>query len=63
MVRHYGLVSGKRETLRSIGESLRLSHERIRQLVGKRIRFYRTKKRKVQFQTEMAAIARELLDK
>lgn len=62
MVRHYGLIDGKPETLQSIGDSLELSRERIRQLVEKRIRLYKSAKRKAQFKTDVAAIARGLLD-
>lgn len=61
MVRHYGLIDGKPETLQSIGDSLELSRERIRQLVEKRIRLYSSAKRKEQFKADVAAIARELL--
>lgn len=62
MVRHYGLLDGKPETLQSIGDSLELSRERIRQLVQKRIRLYKNTKRKEQFKTDVAAVARGLLD-
>jgi DNA-directed RNA polymerase sigma subunit (sigma70/sigma32) len=62
MVRHYGLIAGKPETLQSIGDSLELSRERIRQLVQKRIRLYKNAKRKEQFKTDVAAIARGLLE-
>jgi DNA-directed RNA polymerase sigma subunit (sigma70/sigma32) len=61
MVRHYGLLDGKPETLQSIGDSLELSRERIRQLIQKRIRLYKNAKRKEQFKTDVAAIARGLL--
>ena len=61
MVRHYGLLGGKPETLQSIGDSLELSRERIRQLVQKRVRLYSSAKRKEQFKIDVAAIARELL--
>lgn len=61
MVRHYGLIDGKPETLQSIGDSLELSRERIRQLVEKRIRLYSSAKRKEQFKADVATIARELL--
>lgn len=62
MVRHYGLLDGKPETLQSIGDSLDLSRERIRQLVQKRIRLYSNAKRKEQFKADIASIARRLLD-
>lgn len=61
MVRHYGLIDGKPETLQSIGDSLELSRERIRQLVQKRIRIYRSAKQKEQFKADIASIARRLL--
>lgn len=63
MVRHYGLLDGKPETLQSIGDSLELSRERIRQLVQKRIRLYSYPKRKEQFKADVTTIARELLVK
>jgi N-methylhydantoinase B/oxoprolinase/acetone carboxylase alpha subunit len=62
MVRHYGLLDGKPETLQSIGDSLELSRERIRQLVQKRVRLYSNTKRKEQFKADIASIARRLLD-
>ncbi|NLF64307.1 MAG: hypothetical protein GX579_06855 [Chloroflexi bacterium] len=43
MVRRYGLLDGRPETLQSIGNSLQLSRERIRQLVQKRIQFHKRK--------------------
>ena len=61
MVRHYGLLDGKPETLQSIGDSLELSRERIRQLVQKRIRLYSSTRRKKQFKADVVAIARDLL--
>lgn len=61
MVRHYGLLDGKPETLQSIGDSLELSRERIRQLVQKRVRLYSYPKRKEQFKVDVVAIARNLL--
>ncbi len=63
MVRHYGLLDGKPETLQSVGDSLELSRERIRQLVQKRVRLYSYPKRKEQFKVDVATIARELLVK
>lgn len=62
MVRHYGLLDGQPETLQSIGDSLDLSRERIRQLVQKRVRLYSNAKRKEQFKADIAGIARRLLD-
>ena len=62
MVRHYGLLNGKPETLQSIGDSMELSRERIRQLVQKRIRYYRNHHRKEQFKTDMANIGQRLLN-
>lgn len=62
MVRYYGLLNGKPETLHSIGDSLQLSRERIRQLIQKRIRLYRNAKRKVHLKMEIAALARRFLD-
>lgn len=61
MVRHYGLLDGKPETLQSIGDSLGLSRERIRQLVKKRVRLYRYAKRKEKFKVDVAVAARSLL--
>lgn len=61
MVRHYGLIDGNPETLQAIGDSLELSRERIRQLAQKRIRLYKNAKRKEQFKTDVATIARGLL--
>jgi DNA-directed RNA polymerase sigma subunit (sigma70/sigma32) len=62
MVRHYGLLDGKPETLQSIGDTLELSRERIRQLVQKRVRLYSNAKHKEQFKADIAGIARWLLN-
>jgi hypothetical protein len=63
MVRHYGLISGRAETLQSIGEDLDLSRERIRQLCGKRLSFFRSKKAKAEFEAELVTIGKRLLRK
>lgn len=63
MVRYYGLLNGKPETLQSIGDNLNLSRERIRQLVQKRIRLYSVTKHKEQFRVDIASIAQRLLSK
>lgn len=62
MVRRYGLLDGNPETLQSIGTSMELSRERIRQLVQKHIRFYSSSKRQEQFKADITSIARRLLD-
>jgi hypothetical protein len=62
MVRRYGLLNGKPEKLQTIGNSLELSRERIRQLVQRRIRYYRNARRKEQFKNQLATIAREFLN-
>lgn len=41
MVRHWGLQTGEHETLQSLGNELNLSRERVRQLVDRRVAFYR----------------------
>lgn len=61
MIRHYGLIDGNPETLQSIGENLGLSRERIRQLVKKRLQFYKNTKNKEIFKVEIASIAKSLL--
>jgi hypothetical protein len=43
------------------GISLELSRERIRQLVQKRLLFYKNRKWKGQFRVDVTAIARDLL--
>lgn len=63
VVRYYGLKDGQKETLQSIGDSLGLSRERIRQLVKKRIRLYQGAKRKELFKADLAIIAHEILNK
>ncbi|NUQ05084.1 MAG: hypothetical protein HUU31_14460 [Anaerolineae bacterium] len=63
MVRHYGLLTGKPETLQAIGDSLNLSRERIRQLVKKRTQVYRYPKRKQQFRESVVVIGKTILEK
>lgn len=63
MVRHYGLLNGNPETLQSIGDSLGLSRERIRQLVNKRLHLYKHPRRKEQFKQKLVIITHEFLNK
>lgn len=63
MVRHYGLLTGKPETLQAIADSLILSRERIRQLVKKRTQIYRYPKRKQQFRESIIAIGKTIIEK
>lgn len=62
MVLHYGLMDGKPQTLETIGDSVGVNEERIRQLVNKRMGLYRDPKRQAKFQYDFAAIGRRLLD-
>jgi DNA-directed RNA polymerase sigma subunit (sigma70/sigma32) len=61
MVRYYGLETGKPETLQNIGDSLGLSRERIRQLVQKRIVFYKIALRKAAFKADLTMLVRNLM--
>jgi len=56
MLRHYGLITGKKETLQSIGDEYKVTRERIRQLVEKRLRLLKSKKRKSDFEQELVRL-------
>ena len=62
MLIHYGLIDGKPQALATIGASVGVSPERIRQLVNKRMDLYRDPKRKAKFQSDFASIGRRLLN-
>lgn len=62
MLRHYGLIDGKPETLSAIGHSVGVCRERIRQLVSKQMDFYRIPEQQVKFQRDFASIAQQLMD-
>jgi DNA-directed RNA polymerase sigma subunit (sigma70/sigma32) len=61
MLRHYGLVTGEKETLQSIATEYKVTRERIRQLVEKRIQLFKNKKRKIEFEQEILRLADVIL--
>jgi len=62
MLRHYGLVSGRRETLQAIGNDYHLSRERIRQLVQKRMDIFKTEKQRAELEAKIFSVAHQFLD-
>jgi hypothetical protein len=62
MIQHYGLVDGKSVDFHTIGNSVGVCRERIRQLVTRRLNLYRDPKRQAKFQYDFAAIGRQLLN-
>jgi hypothetical protein len=62
MMRHYGLVTGQRNTLQSIGNDYQLSRERIRQLVQKRMDQFKTDKQRAELEAKILSVAHQLLD-
>jgi DNA-directed RNA polymerase sigma subunit (sigma70/sigma32) len=60
-VRHYGLINGERENFYTIGRSVGVSGERIRQLVDICLESYRQPERKTQFITATGTIPKYLL--
>lgn len=62
MMKHYGLINGKPESLETIGHSFGVCRERIWQLLNKQMTFYRIPEQQVKFQRDFVAIGRELLD-
>jgi DNA-directed RNA polymerase sigma subunit (sigma70/sigma32) len=62
MLRYFGLLDGRTETLQSIADDFALSRERIRQLRDKRLMFFRRKKRRTALEAELCAIAKKLLN-
>jgi DNA-directed RNA polymerase sigma subunit (sigma70/sigma32) len=63
MMQYYGLIDGKPQRLEAIGTSLHVSPTRIIQLLNQRMRLYRDYKRQAEFQRDIAAIGRGLLEK
>jgi DNA-directed RNA polymerase sigma subunit (sigma70/sigma32) len=61
MVLHYGLIDGKPNSFATIGGTVGVSPERIRQLVNKRMNLYCDPKRQAKFQNDFAAIGWRLL--
>jgi DNA-directed RNA polymerase sigma subunit (sigma70/sigma32) len=61
MLRHYGLVTGHKETLQSIADEYKVSRERIRQLVEKRLQLLKNKKRKLDFERELVRLVDAVL--
>jgi hypothetical protein len=62
MLRHYGLVTGQRNTLQAIGNDYQLSRERIRQLVQKRMDQFKTDKQRAELEAKILSVAHQLLD-
>ncbi len=62
MVQHYGLIDGKPQDFYVLGDSAGVCGERIRQLVTRRLDFYRDPKQQKIFQNDFATIGRQLLD-
>ena len=61
MVRHFGLKTGWRETLQSIGNEHELSRERIRQLVAMRMTLFQNDEAREKLETHIKTLARTLL--
>jgi DNA-directed RNA polymerase sigma subunit (sigma70/sigma32) len=61
MLRHYGLITGNKETLQSIADEYKVSRERIRQLVEKRLQLLRNKKRRLDFEQELVRLVDVIL--
>jgi DNA-directed RNA polymerase sigma subunit (sigma70/sigma32) len=62
MVQHYGLIDGNPIDFYTMGHSVGVCGERIRQLVNKRLNLYRDPERQAKLQYDLAAIGRRLLD-
>jgi DNA-directed RNA polymerase sigma subunit (sigma70/sigma32) len=62
MQRFYGLINGTPETLQTIGDSVGLSRERVRQLIKKPIQRYRHPKRKERLIAGLVKLAQDLLN-
>lgn len=56
MLRHYGLVTGQKETLQSIADEYKVSRERIRMLVEKRLQLLKNRKHKFEFGEELVRL-------
>ncbi|MEO8610707.1 MAG: hypothetical protein ABI690_22610 [Chloroflexota bacterium] len=61
MVRHFGLKTGWRETLQSIGNDHELSRERIRQLVAMRMTLFQNDEAREKLEAQIKSLAGELL--
>ena len=63
MVRHFGLKTGWRETLQSIGNEHHLSRERIRQLVAMRMTLFQNDEARQKLEAQITTLTRDLLGK
>lgn len=61
MLRHFGLVTGQRNTLQAIGNDYHLSRERIRQLVQKRMDQFKTEKQRAELEAKILSVAHQYL--
>ena len=61
MLRHYGLVTGQRNTLQAIGNDHDLSRERIRQLVQKRMDIFKTEKQRAELEAKLIEVGHQYL--
>lgn len=62
MVQYYGLIDGKPQDYYVLGHGAGVCGQRIKQLVHKRLGFYREPKQQATFRDGFAAIGRQLLD-
>lgn len=63
MVRYYGLVNGRHETLQKIADDYGLTRERIRQIKDKRLLLFKNDEYKAKVEEKLAALALEFLSK
>lgn len=61
MVQHYGLTDGKPQAFATIGSSVGVSPERIRQLVNKRLVLFYDPERQTELREAFTVICRRLL--
>lgn len=62
MVRHFGIKTGRRETLQSIGDDYNLTRERVRQLIDARMKLFKTEAQQVALEVKLLEIAHQVLD-